>query len=69
MTTVSREFINDAYWHSTIVIDSGSVSPIEFGMSKEQKQQLFREGFETTMKYIPAKFVKFGTEKSLAQEL
>lgn len=58
MTTMSREFINDAYWHSTIVINSGSVSPIEFGLSKEQKVELFQQGYETTMKYLPEKFLK-----------
>ena len=68
MTTVSREFINDTYWHSTIVINSGAVSPIEFGMSKEQKAKLYREGYETTMKYIPAKFMKFGARQQLFQE-
>jgi len=69
MTTVSREFINDAYWHSTIVINSGAVSPIEFGLSKQQKSELYQAGYDSTMKYIPAKFMKFGTKQELFQEL
>lgn len=58
MMTISREFINDAYWHSTIVIDSGEISPVEFGLSKAQKVELFRQGYETTMQYLPEKFLK-----------
>ncbi len=58
MMTISREFVNDAYWHSTIVINSGVVSPVEFGLSKAQKLELFRQGYETTLQYLPEKFLK-----------
>ncbi len=68
MTTVSREFINDAYWHSTIIINAGEVSPIEFGLSREQKIALYRQGYETTKAYVPAKFMKFGTKQNLVYE-
>lgn len=68
MTTVSREFINDAYWHSTIIINAGPVSPIEFGLTKEQKVDLYQQGYQTALQYIPAKFIKFGTKQKLFHE-
>lgn len=68
MTTVSREFINDAYWHSTIIINAGAVSPIEFGLSKEQKVDLYQQGYQTALQYIPEKFIKFGTKQKLFHE-
>jgi len=68
MTTVSREFINDAYWHSTIIINAGEVSPIEFGLSKQQKTELYRQGYQTALQYVPAKFMKYGTKQNLVYE-
>lgn len=59
MTTMSREYIHDAYWHSTIVIDSESISPLEFALSPESKAKLYQQGFETTMKYLPEKFLRY----------
>lgn len=58
MTTLSREFVSDIYWESTIVIDSGPVSPIEFSMSRQQRLELYQRGYATTMQYVPEKFLK-----------
>jgi NTE family protein len=63
MTTISREYIHDAYWNSTIVIDSESISPVEFSLSKENKEKLFSHGFDTTMKYFPEKFLRHHTKE------
>jgi len=68
MTTVSREFINDAYWHSTIIINAGEVSPIEFGLSREKKIGLYQQGYQTALQYVPAKFMKYGTKQNLVYE-
>ncbi len=55
MTSISREYISDSYWRSTVVIETGDISPIEFGLSTEQKEQLFRQGLETVQEVIPMK--------------
>jgi NTE family protein len=55
MTSISREYISDSYWRNTVVVETGETSPIEFAMSVEQKQELFRCGFETTLHVIPLK--------------
>ncbi|WP_072908610.1 patatin-like phospholipase family protein [Malonomonas rubra] len=68
MTTVSREFINDAYWHSTIIINAGEISPIEFGLSRDKKIGLYQEGYQTALQYVPAKFMKYGTKQKLVYE-
>ena len=56
MTTLSREFINDAFWSTTITVDTDDVSPVEFDLTLEQKKLLMKKGFETTMEILPLKF-------------
>lgn len=56
MTTISREFINDAFWSSTIVIDTEDISPVEFDLGVDQKLQLMECGYATTMQVFPMKF-------------
>ncbi|MEA3545383.1 MAG: patatin-like phospholipase family protein, partial [Thermodesulfobacteriota bacterium] len=58
MTTISREYIHDAHWNSTIIINSEDVSPVEFSLTKEDKEKLYGHGFDTTMKYFPEKFLR-----------
>lgn len=55
MTTISREYINDAFWHNTIVINTGECSGVDFSMTDEQKLQLFEIGFQTALEIIPIK--------------
>jgi NTE family protein len=55
MTTISREYINDAFWHSTIIINTGLSSAVDFGMSEEKKLQLFDIGYQTAMEIVPIK--------------
>lgn len=55
MTTISREYINDAFWHNTIVINTGECSAVDFSMSREQKLKLFNIGYETALEVIPIK--------------
>lgn len=58
MTTISREYINESFWHSTVVIDTGSISPIQFKLDKTQKEQLYNIGFETVRRILPLKMLK-----------
>jgi len=55
MTTISREYINDAFWHNTIVINTGECSGVDFSMTDEQKLQLFDIGYQTAFKIVPIK--------------
>lgn len=58
MTTISREYINEHFWHNTIVINIGAHSAIDFKMTKEEKHQLYKIGFQTAMEIIPIKINK-----------
>ena len=55
MTTISREYINDAFWHNTIIINTGLCSAVDFGMSEEKKMALFDIGYQTAMEIVPIK--------------
>jgi len=55
MTTISREYINEAFWHNTIVINTGNSSAVDFNMTSEQKLQLFETGYETAKEIVPIK--------------
>jgi len=55
MTTISREYINESFWHNTIVINIGKHSAIDFKMTTEHKNQLYKIGFQTAMEIIPMK--------------
>lgn len=55
MTTISREYINEAFWHNTIIINTGLCSAVDFGMSEEKKFALFDIGYQTAMEIVPIK--------------
>lgn len=55
MTSISREYIQDNFWRSTVVIETSNVSPIEFSMSIAQKQDLYERGYDTTCTVLPLK--------------
>lgn len=56
MTTISREYINDAFWHNTIVINTGASSAVDFTMNSEGKEILFTKGYKTAKDIIPIKY-------------
>jgi NTE family protein len=55
MTTISREYINEAFWHNTIVINTGKCSTVDFNMTSEQKLNLFDTGYKTALEIVPIK--------------
>lgn len=55
MTTISREYINDAFWHNTVVVNTGLSSAVDFTMSVEQKEALYFKGYNTALKILPIK--------------
>lgn len=58
MTTLSHEHINEDFWLSTIVVDTGSVSPVAFALGPELKDQLFKAGYRDTLAYLPGKLAR-----------
>lgn len=55
MTSISREYVRDAYWAKTLIVETGAITPLEFKLSLAQKDQLYRAGYEQAMKYLPCK--------------
>ena len=55
MTTISREYINEAFWHNTIIINTGDCSAVDFTMDSKQKENLFKIGYDTSIEIIPIK--------------
>lgn len=60
MTTMSREYINDRFWLSTIIIDTGDISPIDLRLTADQKEWLFARGHDTTLAVLPEKLQRRG---------
>ncbi|MCU4675568.1 patatin-like phospholipase family protein [Catenovulum sp. 2E275] len=57
MTAVSREYVQAQHWHSTIVVDTGDISPVDFSLTVEQKEALFKAGYLTALSIIPKKVI------------
>jgi len=55
MTTLSREYLSDALWINTVLIETEGISPLEFHMTLEQKNLLYQTGYATTRNYLPIK--------------
>ncbi len=58
MTTMSREYINDSFWHSTVVVDTGEISAMDFKLGPQQKKQLFDAGYRTARDIVPMKLAR-----------
>ena len=58
MSAVSREYVDAQYWQSTIIIETGEVSAVDFKSSAQDKQQLFGIGYDTTRNFLPAKLAR-----------
>ena len=55
MNAMSREYVHAQYWHNTVLINTGDVSSVDFSLSVEKKEELLRQGYDTTMSVIPQK--------------
>ncbi|OBP14933.1 phospholipase [Rheinheimera sp. SA_1] len=55
MTAMSREYVHAQYWHNTVLINTGSVSSVDFALPIEKKLILLRQGYDTAMTVIPQK--------------
>ena len=55
VTTISREYLSEHLWLSTLLIETEGFSPLEFHMTLGQKNALFELGYRTTLEYLPIK--------------
>jgi NTE family protein len=53
MTAMSREYVHENYWASTIIVNTGSITPVDFNISISQKEELYAVGYRTALNYIP----------------
>jgi len=58
MNTLSREYISEALWYRTVVVETGDLSPVEFKMTREEKQGLYEAGYRTTVQFLPMKLAR-----------
>lgn len=58
MTALSREYINEAFWLSTIVIETGDTSPFDLKLGRAEKERLFTVGYDTTCDVLPHKLMR-----------
>lgn len=55
MTSISREYVRDAYWANTLIVETGNITPLEFNLNATQKDSLYNYGYEQAMKFLPYK--------------
>lgn len=67
MTTISREYINEAFWHNTVVVNTGTSSAVDFNMTVEQKEALYFKGYHTAIKILPIKVKALKIEDFIAK--
>lgn len=58
MSTVSREYLSEALWLNTVLIETEGMSPLEFNMSPAQKLALYELGYATTRTILPDKLAR-----------
>jgi NTE family protein len=59
MTAMSREYVHDQYWKNTIIINTGKLSPVDFNMSIQEKENLYEIGYKTALEFIPKRLSSF----------
>jgi len=59
--------VQDSFWNSTVIIDTGDISPLEFNLTPETKLGLYRMGYETTRKIFPLKMRQLAARSVRAQ--
>ncbi|MEN8730897.1 MAG: patatin-like phospholipase family protein [Desulfuromonadales bacterium] len=67
ITSISREYVRDAYWAKTLIIETDEITPLEFNLSMSQKDRLYQMGYEQAMKYLPLKISGLTASPVLSQ--
>lgn len=60
MTAVSREYVHADHWHNTVVVDTGTISSVDFDMDEQQQTFLYHAGFDTAKAILPQKLSSLG---------
>lgn len=55
MNAMSREYVHAQYWHNTVVINTGSISAVDFDIDVAKKEFLRDIGYKTAKEIIPIK--------------
>lgn len=55
MTTLAHEYINEDFWLSTIVVETGDISPVAFSLGPDDKDRLYEIGYRSTLEHLPRK--------------
>lgn len=66
MSTISREYLSETLWLSTVLIETEGMSPLEFRMTAAQKLALHDLGYATTRSILPAKLVRGAAGRAAA---
>lgn len=53
MTAMSREYVHDQYWKNTIIVNTDELSPVDFNITAQQKEQLYKSGYQTALQFVP----------------
>jgi NTE family protein len=61
MTAMSREYVHDNYWKNTIIVNTGTLSPVDFNMSIKDKEMLYEIGYKTALEFIPKRLSSIDT--------
>jgi NTE family protein len=62
MTAMSREYVHDNYWKNTIIVNTGTLSPVDFNMSIKDKEMLYEIGYKTALEFIPKRLSSIDTD-------
>ncbi|MCP5161997.1 MAG: patatin-like phospholipase family protein [Hahellaceae bacterium] len=55
MNTISREYVSNDFWHRTLLIDTGDISPVDFKLTQADKESLFDAGYNSAINVLPLK--------------
>lgn len=68
MNAMSREFVHAEYWHHTIVVDTGEISPLDFTLPSQTHRQLLEAGYDTTCQFLPRKLAAAASSPAAVTE-
>jgi len=55
ITSIEREHVEDATWAKTIYLDASKFNSMDFNLTNDDKYEMFRIGYETTINEIEGK--------------
>ena len=68
MNAMAREYVHAEFWHNTIIVNTGDVSPVNFSLPVAIKEQLLEWGYQTTIEFLPRKLQLNATAQAARAE-